>query len=111
MSASSPLPPPRDPTREELHDGPSREELPSAVQDMERDETVCRFCAPDGARSGLGRDWGRTAALRARDYSSQLIIYSRKQARGQTNKNAREPHHRTNTNTRQKRSRKHKHLS
>ena len=44
MSASSPLPPPRDPTREELHDGPSREELPSAVQDMERDETVCRFC-------------------------------------------------------------------
>ena len=32
------------PTREELHNGPSREALPKEVQEMDRQDTVCKFC-------------------------------------------------------------------
>lgn len=34
----------REPTREELHRGPSREELPKEVQEMPKSDTVCKFC-------------------------------------------------------------------
>ena len=33
-----------EPTREELRQGPSREELPKAVQEMPKSDTVCKFC-------------------------------------------------------------------
>ena len=32
------------PTRDELHNGPTRKELPKEVQEMERQDTVCKFC-------------------------------------------------------------------
>eukprot|EP00943_MAST-04B_sp_MAST-4B-sp1_P004661 g4661.t1 len=34
----------KNPTREELHNGPTRKELPKEVQEMERQDTVCKFC-------------------------------------------------------------------
>ena len=34
----------RSPTREELHSGPSRDQLPPKVKKMSRGETVCSFC-------------------------------------------------------------------
>lgn len=34
----------RDPTRDELYNGPNREKLPEAIQQMTADETACTFC-------------------------------------------------------------------
>ena len=35
---------PRDPTKKELRNGPSKEDLPEEVQSMDRADCVCRFC-------------------------------------------------------------------
>ncbi|KAJ0401823.1 hypothetical protein P43SY_006378 [Pythium insidiosum] len=34
----------RDPTREELFNGPKRDKLPAAIQELSTDETACTFC-------------------------------------------------------------------
>ncbi|RHZ11703.1 hypothetical protein DYB26_013275, partial [Aphanomyces astaci] len=34
----------RDPTKDELYNGPKREKLPAAVQRMDAADTACTFC-------------------------------------------------------------------